>query len=254
MNKYLKNLERIEFVVTLACTGRCKHCSQGDHRSGGGHIDGAAAAEAVRKICREYKIKSLMTFGGEPLLYPDDVFKIHRAAAEAGIPKRQIITNGFFAVDTKRIAEVAERLAESGVNAVLLSADAFHQETIPIEPVKAFAGEVLRRGVNIRTQPAWLVSKEDENAYNLKTREILAEFSDIGVFPADGNIIFPEGNALKYLGEYFGEGEYINPYRQAPEDIRTVSVSPDGGLFGESVYEKDILKILEDYSPEKFAD
>ena len=33
MNKYLKNLNRIEFVVTMACTGKCKHCSQGEHRS-----------------------------------------------------------------------------------------------------------------------------------------------------------------------------------------------------------------------------
>ena len=32
MNKYLKNLNRIEFVVTMACTGKCKHCSQGEHK------------------------------------------------------------------------------------------------------------------------------------------------------------------------------------------------------------------------------
>ncbi len=254
MNQYLRNLGRIEFVVTLACTGRCKHCSEGDHRSGGAHIDGGAAAEAVRKICGEYQIKSLMTFGGEPLLYPEDVFKIHRAASEAGIPKRQIITNGFFSSDQKRIAEVAEKLAESGANAVLLSVDAFHQETIPIGPVKAFAEEVLSRGVNIRTQPAWLVSKEDGNAYNLKTREILANFSEIGIFPASGNVIFPEGNALKYLGEYFEKGEYVNPYREDPTDVRTVSIAPDGGLFGENIYTGDILATLREYSPEKFTE
>ena len=27
MHKYLENLNRIEFVVTMACTGRCIHCS-----------------------------------------------------------------------------------------------------------------------------------------------------------------------------------------------------------------------------------
>lgn len=29
MNEYIKNLNRIEFVVTRACTGKCKHCSEG---------------------------------------------------------------------------------------------------------------------------------------------------------------------------------------------------------------------------------
>lgn len=96
MNEYVKNLNRIEFVVTMACTGRCKHCSEGDHDSGTGHIDADAAANAVCDVCKNYKIESLMTFGGEPLLYPDVVCKIHRAAKEMGIPKRDLITNGFF--------------------------------------------------------------------------------------------------------------------------------------------------------------
>lgn len=34
-----------------------------------------------------------MTFGGEPLLYPEVVCKIHKAAEEMGIPERTIITN-----------------------------------------------------------------------------------------------------------------------------------------------------------------
>jgi len=28
-NQYLKNPNKIEFVVTYACTGHCKHCSEG---------------------------------------------------------------------------------------------------------------------------------------------------------------------------------------------------------------------------------
>ena len=37
-----------------------------------------------------------MTFGGEPLLYPETVCKIHSAAKEMNIPKRELITNGYF--------------------------------------------------------------------------------------------------------------------------------------------------------------
>ena len=73
MNIYLKDLERIEFSITMCCTGRCRHCSQGEHEGFSGHIDGAIAAELVEKVCRSYAVKSLMTFGGEPLLYPETV-------------------------------------------------------------------------------------------------------------------------------------------------------------------------------------
>ena len=53
---------------------------------------------------------------------------------EGGIPVRQLITNGFFSRDGDRIKEAAGRLAQSGVNNLLLSVDAFHQETIPLAP------------------------------------------------------------------------------------------------------------------------
>ena len=181
MNQYIKNLNRIEFVITMACTGRCKHCSEGEHFSNGEHIDGDVAAKAVHDICRSYDIKSIMTFGGEPLLYPGDVCKIHAAAKEAGIPERDLITNGFFSKDEERIKEVVHMLAENGVKRVLLSVDAFHQETIPIEPIMFFAECVKKEGILIQVNPAWLVSKEDNNPYNIRTREILREFEKMDI-------------------------------------------------------------------------
>ena len=55
MNRYFKNLNRIEFVVTMACTGKCKHCSQGEHKSSES-IDKDLAADVVRKIASEYNL------------------------------------------------------------------------------------------------------------------------------------------------------------------------------------------------------
>ncbi len=154
MNQYLKNLNKIEFVVTYACTGRCKHCSEGDHASCGERIEPQIAADAVRKIAAEYEIKTVMTFGGEPLLYTDAVYAIMTAAKELNIPKQQVITNGYFSKNADKIREVAERLAECGVNDFLLSVDAFHQEMIPLDVVKMFAAEAKKCGIPIRLQPA----------------------------------------------------------------------------------------------------
>lgn len=249
MNPYLKNLNRIEFVVTMACSGKCKHCSQGEIRSNEA-IDKDIATEAIRKIAKEYNIDSLMTFGGEPLLKADTVCAIHKTAREMNIPHRQLITNGYFSKDTDTIKDVAQKLSDSGVNDILLSVDAFHQETIPLKYVKAFAEAVLSTGVSIRVQPAWLVSENDGNPYNIRTRELLGIFNEMGIGTNEGNIIFPAGNALKYLGEYFDKDNLPkNPYEEDPADIRAICFSANGDILGGNVYNKDITEIIAEYTP-----
>lgn len=251
MNQYLKNLNKIEFVITYACTGRCKHCSEGDHTSCGERIDPFIAADAVRKIAKEYDVKTVMTFGGEPLLYADAVCEIMNAAKEMNVPNRQVITNGYFSKNVDKIREVAHHLAECSVNDLLLSVDAFHQETIPLETVRAFAIEAKKNGIPIRLQPAWLVSPTDDNPYNRQTRKILNSFSDLEIFENDGNVIFPEGNALKYLAEYFTDDLPDNPYIEDPRDVRCVSFSPNGDVLGGNMYQSDIMEIIKLYTPQK---
>ena len=212
-------------------------------------MDPAVAADAVKKITAAYPIKTVMTFGGEPLLYPETVYAVMKTASELNIPKRQIITNGYFSKDAARIREVARRLAESGVNDLRLSADAFHQEYIPLEPIKIFAEEAKAAGIPIRIQPAWLVSRDDGNEYNIRTKQIISEFAEFGIKEADGNVIFPEGNALKYFAEYFADSAPDNPYVEDPADVRCISFDPDGTALGGNIYDTDIMEILKKYTP-----
>ena len=249
MNPYLKNLSKIEFVVTLACTGKCRHCSEGSHDACGEFIDAEIASDAVRKIAAEYDVKTVMTFGGEPLLHADAVCAVMNAAKEMNVPKRQIITNGYFSSNPERIREVASRIAEAGANDVLLSVDAFHQETIPLDTVKSFAAEVKKRGVPLGLQPAWLVSPEHNNPYNNKTKELLKSFSDLDVAANEGNIVFPEGNARVYLAEYFTDVIPENPYVEDPRDVRCVSVLPNGDVLDGNACRQEIMEIINNYQP-----
>lgn len=248
MNQYLKNLNKIEFVITNACTGRCKHCSEGEHVSCGEHIDPQTAADAVRKVAEKYDIKTVMTFGGEPLLYTDAVYAIMSTAKELNISRRQVITNGYFSKDSRKIRDVAKHLAECGVNDLRLSVDAFHQETIPLDIVRMFAQEAKKSGIPITLQPAWLQGRDADNIYDQRTREILDSFSDMGFSVGDGNIIFPEGNALKYLAEYFTDGAPKNPYVEDARDVRCLSFSPNGDVLDGNVYKSDIMDIIKDYT------
>ena len=251
MNKFLENLSRIEFVVTTACTGRCKHCSQGGHKRND-RINKDLAADAVRKIAKEYNIGSVMTFGGESLLCHETVCEIHKAAREMNIPQRQLITNGYFSKDFDKIKYVAKNIIESGANEILLSVDAFHQETIPLEYVKAFANAVNIPDVKLQVHPAWLVSAADDNSYNNKTKKILAEFNQMGIEASEGNVIFPSGNALRFLGGFFDMNKEIkNPYQEDPTDIRAICFSANGDILGSNFYKQEILEILSSYRPAK---
>ena len=250
MNDFLRNLNRIEFIITMACTGKCKHCSEGNHDGFTEHIDAVVAAEALKKICAHYKIQSVMTFGGEPLLYPNAVCTIHRTASDLGVEKRQLITNGYFSKDSERIDAVVRDLKNSGINDLLLSVDAFHQEHIPLDPVFRFAKSAVQAGVPIRLQPAWLVSPEDANPYNQRTWEIIREFDPLHISLNQGDVIFPSGNALKYLREYFDDKAAVsNPYEEDPRNIRAISFEPDGGVLNGNIYQTDILEIIKNYKP-----
>lgn len=252
MNEYTKNLNRIEFVVTNGCSGHCKHCSQGDHNNKIEHINTDVAVKLIEDICMNYGITSLMTFGGEPLLFPETVCKIHEAAYNCNISIRELITNGYFSKSESRIKEVAAELKKSHVTKILLSIDAFHQETIPIEPVEYFADCIIDNNINIEVHPAWLVSKDNQNPYNTRTKELLAVFENKGIEVSSGNVIIPTGNAKKYFSEYYDESaEMKSPYEQNPYDINAVSINPDGDVLGGNIYKNDIINILDSYSPYK---
>lgn len=257
------DLNRIEFVITNACSGKCKHCSAGGHISSGGVVDADAAINAIKLLAERFKIKSVMTFGGEPLLYAETVCKIHAVARDKGITRRQIITNGYFSRDEQKIDKVAEALCASGVNDVLLSVDAFHQEYIPIEPVTHFADALLKYDIpSLRVQPAWLVDEKHNNSYNAETKRLLKLFSYKGIRTNEGNNIFPAGNALKYLAEWFLPQDKIDlsipcgsaPYTSQLDKISRFSINPNGDVnlcsitIG-NIYRQDVLDIIDGYDP-----
>ena len=263
MSHYI-NLNRIEFVVTNACSGKCKHCSWGELPDNGKGIDADLAVSVVKQLAERFEITSLMTFGGEPLLFADTVCKIHAAARDVGIDGRSIITNGFFTKDESRIDEVAKNICDSGVNYIMLSVDAFHQEFVPIDPVTKFAEALLTHEIPLlKVHPAWVVKEECENTYNAETKRLLKIFSDKGIAVSNGNNIIPFGNAWKYLSEFYPPPSNVDlsvpcgsaPYSSRPDNIDCVSINPNGDVIAcvkiGSIYHDNILDIIDGYDPHK---
>jgi hypothetical protein len=73
----------------------------------------------------------------------------------------------------------------------------------------------------------------------------------MGISVSSGNVIFPRGNALKYLREYFDLSvTRVSPYAEDPMDIKAICVAPNGDVLGGNICQADILDILGNYSPD----
>jgi hypothetical protein len=119
-----------------------------------------------------------------------------------------------------------------------------------------------RRTPGLRIHPAWLNNKDDDNPYNNETKKLLKIFTDIGIELSDGNIIFPAGNTMKYLKEYFPSPENIDltipcgtlPYTTQLDKIDCIGIDPNGDVIICSlpignVYKDNILDIIDKYNP-----
>lgn len=265
MKNPFMNINRIEFLVTLYCTGKCKHCSLAPELRDKSYryVDPQKASDTVEKLTEMFDVDSLMTFGGEPLLFPEVACRIQKTACQCGIAHRQIITNGYFSKNSETIKKVASAVHEANINEVLISVDAFHQETIPLEYVRLFAESLLEQKVeNIQFHPAWVINASNQNRYNEMTHRILDSLSDLKINVSDGNDIFPAGNAEKYLQEFYPKPEYINldqkcgevPYTDRLDDVHSLSIEPNGNVvvcpfsIG-NIYQESIETIIDRYNP-----
>jgi MoaA/NifB/PqqE/SkfB family radical SAM enzyme len=263
VNKYL-DVSRIELLVTYLCSGKCAHCYVTKYKEGfPKHVDKSLAVGIVRKVGKKYDVDSVMTFGGEPLLFPEITCSIHKEATRSGIPLRQVITNGYWSNDLRKITRIARNLAECGVNDVHVSVDAFHQEHIPLGIVKKAVESCLEMGIeDIAWNPCWVISQDDDNKYNRKTKSILKELEDLPVKVSEGNILEPDGLALINLREFLPQKEQMPsgrcgdiPYTERLDSVKSMSIEPDGKIAVCSNFhignasETDIIDILENYNP-----
>lgn len=204
-----------------------------------------------------------MTFGGEPLLFPEVICAIHSEAARVCIPRREVITNGYLSKNYDETVIIIKELERAGVNTVIISVDAFHQEHIPIDFVRNVARACLFVGIeHIQWDPCWVVSEDNNNRFNEKTRDILKRLEDIPVEITEGNVLEPYGFALHNLKEFLPPRMNIPqgscgsmPYTDPLDSITCICVEPDGRvavcneLYIGNANDEDIIELIENYDP-----
>jgi sulfatase maturation enzyme AslB (radical SAM superfamily) len=201
-----------------------------------------------------------MTFGGEPLLYPEFVCQLHKTAKANNIERRQIITNGLWTKNKKRIDEIVLMIKEVEVTSLLVSIDAFHEKYLDYDIVEYSLNKIKDAEIkNVALHPVWVKNENVNNEYNNKTKELLKRLEYLKFPISSGNILFPAGRAIENFSSFFQrqnsrfEGTCADiPYTDPPNNISGISFNPNGDVVTcnkiGNINEQNIIDILVNYN------
>jgi len=156
-------------LITDACPARCRHCyvCAGPDRTGWMTVE-AAAAHLAALARLGVRAEEVHIGGGEPFLDFDRLRAIVAAARDAGLAGIGYVeTSGFWATSDDLARQRLRELAGAGMMQLSISADPYHQEFVPPEPVQrlyAAAKEVLGPGGVRARRWKWLQNARDVSA------------------------------------------------------------------------------------------
>jgi len=179
--------------ITDRCNARCKHCAYGcdPHTKGAMTLD--EAREYLGQVA-EHPVEVVCISGGEPFLCHEVLLGIVKAAREMGIPGIWAFTNGYWATSIEAARQRLLPLKKAGMTRLSLSADAFHQEFIPLERVRDALLVARELGLELELDMRFLGPPEEKNPTNLTTKEIIARLGDLT------KVMVHRGQPL-YIGE-----------------------------------------------------
>lgn len=187
-------LRNIGFIMTYKCQVACPHCiiEAGPHRKEEMSVDDAL--NWIRQIAgyRNGYIKVLSLTGGEPFYNIDKLKRIAAFGETCGLLV-SVVTNAFWAFTQQEAVRIIRELPS--IKMLAISADSYHQETIPFERVKNAI--LAAQECNIPYNIAVCTENEDDDEHKKLLNKLLeiTEMDTINVA-----VTFPAGRALKKLG------------------------------------------------------
>jgi hypothetical protein len=177
-NKGVIRLISLGLHITDKCNAHCRHCAYGCRPD----IKGAMTLDEARGYLRqvaEHPLEVVCISGGEPFLCYEVLLGTIKAAREMGIPGIWAFTNGYWATSIEAARQRLLPLKKAGMTRLSLSADAFHQEFIPLERVRNALFVARELGLELELDVRFLEPPEEENPTNLATEEIITSLGDL---------------------------------------------------------------------------
>jgi len=164
-------------ITNYFCTSTCKHCLYNcsplwEKR----YIDADSAVKNLRAV-RSLGCRSVHIGGGEPLLRPEGLASVLRAADDLRVSVEYVETNSSWFKDLQSAEGLLRDLRKQGLDTLLVSISPFHNEHIPFYKVKGVMEAARRAGVGIFPWVTDFVS--DLSRLDDRKTHTLAEFSDV---------------------------------------------------------------------------
>lgn len=131
-------INRSGILITYKCNAACRHCLYMSNPK----KNNLMPIDDARHYFNEFsklglKGDTLHIAGGEPFMYYEHLLKIVKTASDMGIaPINMVETNAFWCRSEDIAKKRFEELKQAGMLHIFFSADAYHQEFVPIEYVR----------------------------------------------------------------------------------------------------------------------
>ncbi len=161
-------------ITNYVCSSACAHCSYRSSPKRDKAYITADEAAANFAACRRLGCRSMHIGGGEPLLRPEGLKDVLRAARQEGIAIEYVETNSSWFKDLDTTVDLLKELQQLGCDTLLISIDPFHNEFIPFAKVKGVLQACRRAGMGIFP---WVMEFYDEiNRLDDQTVHSLEEY------------------------------------------------------------------------------
>ena len=128
--------QTLALMLGYKCNARCRCCLWGDQLGRRETIDVEEAKQWIDEARQIADVQLLGFSGGESFLYRREMLDLATYAWQKHQLQTAASTNCFWASTKQRALSILTPLAETGLRQLLLSADDFHQEHVPVGRVK----------------------------------------------------------------------------------------------------------------------
>ncbi|HYF75216.1 MAG TPA: radical SAM protein [Candidatus Nitrosocosmicus sp.] len=136
-------------ITNYYCSSKCRHCVYASSPSWPKDYMTVAMADDIFHFLKESGCRVVHIGGGEPLLDPDSLFPVLKAAQDHSIDIEYIETNASWYRDADRTGDLLRKLQQHKVDTLLISIDPFHNEFISFDKVKALIEACRQLGTSV---------------------------------------------------------------------------------------------------------
>jgi hypothetical protein len=211
-------------------------------------------------------LEGILLFGGEPFLCYDLLRESVPLAASLA-QQLYVFTNGYWATDEDIARRRLAGLQAAGLDYILFSVDAFHQDRIPLERIAIGIDAAQELGYStVEIDNRYLGAPELDNAFNRRTRANmtrlaeLCNLSEVTVHQGPARMVGRAVDELSHLAASQSPALDACPLPgYLGGDLRAVTgveIHPGGwvnlcaGLALGNTHERPLDRILADYDPD----